>query len=95
MTRGKIFAGFGAGLIAGALISAAISGGHGVPRAMGQEQPRPPDAAPGRYQVSAWAHPGVTGIGGPGHGAYILDTATGQLWVTRAEGGARKVGRLE
>jgi hypothetical protein len=93
MARGNLFVSFGAGLIAGALITAAISGGHGVPRAMGQAQPRPPDVAPARYQVSTY--PAMTGYGGPGHGAYILDTATGQLWATRTDGGVQKVGKVE
>jgi hypothetical protein len=42
----------------------------------------------GRYQVSAYA--GVTG-GSIGHGCYILDTATGEVWHTRHGGQAAKV----
>ena len=94
MVRHNLFVGLGAGLMAGALITAAISGGPGVPRAMAQEQPTPRPAAWGRYQVSAWAYAGSSGIA-PKHGAYLLDTQSGQLWLTVDGGEAQKIGKVE
>jgi hypothetical protein len=92
MARRDLVVGLGAGLIAGASI-AAFSGGHGTPRAMGQE---PPAAAAGRYQVSAWAYPGGgPGPGTPSHGAYVLDTQSGQLWLTIDGRMTRKIEKVE
>jgi hypothetical protein len=39
-----------------------------------------------RFQVSAW---GFAGEGRSGHGAYVVDTTTGELWVVH-EGGIQK-----
>jgi hypothetical protein len=87
MTRRDWFAGFGAGLLAGVVAMIALTGGHAVPRAMGQPQPALPTdlaAPPQRYQVSAWARPA-------GYGAYILDTKSGQLWLIDDLGKLTKV----
>ena len=45
-------------------------------------------AAAGRYQISAYAGPTKDGFG---HGCYVLDTATGQVWHTRHGGETEKV----
>ncbi|HMJ66541.1 MAG TPA: hypothetical protein VK615_14450 [Candidatus Binatia bacterium] len=39
-----------------------------------------------RFQISAWA---FAGDGRSGHGAYVVDTATGEVWVVH-EGGTQK-----
>jgi hypothetical protein len=90
--------GFGAGLLASA-VAIALAGGHAGPRAMAQAQPAPTPQPPAelyRYQVFTWAYP-ATAYAGNGlvpasHGAYLLDTATGQLWSTRDDEGLRRVG---
>jgi len=40
-----------------------------------------------RYQISAW---GFTGPNSTGHGAYVLDTFTGEVWLV-GESPARKM----
>ncbi len=47
-----------------------------------------PGGTAGRYQISAYA--GTT-PGGLGHGCYLVDTATGQVWHSRYGGTAEKV----
>jgi hypothetical protein len=39
-----------------------------------------------RFQISAW---GFSGPGRSGHGAYVLDTTSGEVWVVD-EGGMQK-----
>jgi hypothetical protein len=46
-------------------------------------------ASEGRYQISAYASP--TESGRVHHGCYIVDTATGTVWHTRAGGTAEKI----
>jgi hypothetical protein len=41
-----------------------------------------------RFQVSAW---GFAGQGTSGHGAYVVDTTTGELWVVSEGGMQRKL----
>lgn len=45
-------------------------------------------SAAGRYQISAYAGSTNAGVG---HGCYLVDTATGQVWHTRLGGSAEKV----
>ena len=42
----------------------------------------------GRYQISAYAGTTADGLG---HGCYIVDTTTGQVWHTRLGGSAENV----
>jgi len=41
-----------------------------------------------RFQISAW---GFAGQGRSGHGAYVVDTTTGELWVVDEGGTQRKL----
>jgi hypothetical protein len=41
-----------------------------------------------RFQISAW---GFAGQGTSGHGAYVVDTTTGELWVVSEGGMQRKL----
>jgi hypothetical protein len=86
MAQRNVFFVFTIGLLAGALVMIALSGGHAIPRAMAQEDPtQQPAAQLYRYQVSPWAS-------SESHGAYIIDTATGELWSTQNESPIQKVG---
>ena len=40
-----------------------------------------PSIGVGRYQISAWAHAGSAGINVASHGAYVIDTQTGEVWA--------------
>lgn len=88
MWRGSSLVGLLAGLILGVVITVLLSGAQVIPRAMAQaEAPQPPIAAQ-RYQIYTWAYPaGSLGPGGGGslssHGAYVLDTRTGEVWYIR------------
>ena len=61
----------------GAILGAAATLGLGDRRA--EAQPAAAAGAP-RYQVSAFAGPSGARQGGFGHGCYIVDTLTGELW---------------
>jgi hypothetical protein len=106
MMRRAWFGGFGVGLLAGTVGAVAMIGGHAeVParaQAEAQDQTRaerPPvwqRGATGRYQVSSWAHPGAMSERGsmaPSFGAYVLDTETGKLWLSRDGGELQQVRR--
>ena len=41
-----------------------------------------------RFQISAW---GFAGDGRTGHGAYVVDTTTGEVWVVHEGGMQRKL----
>jgi len=41
-----------------------------------------------RFQISAWA---FAGDGRNGHGAYVVDTATGEVWVIHEDGAQKKL----
>jgi hypothetical protein len=70
-----------AGLLAGLVASMGT-----VPRAEAQAAA---ETQPGRYQVSAYAAHSSTG--NFGHGCYIVDTTTGEVWHARAGGERTKV----
>jgi hypothetical protein len=73
------------------LIGGVILGSIGVGLAGGQA-PENADAGGSarvpRFQASASAGPKYTGFG---HGYYVLDTVTGELWHARQGGPAEKV----
>jgi hypothetical protein len=71
-------------LLLGAVLGVIVSVGPGGRRADAQ-QPAP---AAARYQVSAYAGPSGQGFG---HGCYILDTVTGELWQAQQGGRLQKV----
>jgi hypothetical protein len=86
MAHRNVFFVFAIGLLTGALGMIAFSGGHAIPLAMAQEDPaQQPAAQLYRYQVSPWAS-------SDSHGAYIIDTATGECWSTWAGYPIQKVG---
>jgi hypothetical protein len=86
MAQRNVFFVFAIGLLTGAFALIALSGGHALPRAMAQENPeQPPAVQLYRYQVAPWANPNS-------YGAYIIDTATGELWSTYNGYGLQKVG---
>jgi hypothetical protein len=56
-----------------------------------REPGRPPEPVPtvGRYQVSAWAYPATEALRtyySASHGAYVVDTQTGQVWGIKEDG---------
>jgi len=46
------------------------------------------DTPSARFQISAW---GFAAQGRSGHGAYIVDTTTGEVWVVDEGGTQRKL----
>jgi esterase/lipase len=51
-----------------------------------------PNAVPApRYQISAWAFAGHPSRVAPERGCYILDTVTGELWHSGADGKPVKI----
>jgi len=93
MSRNKTALGFAAGLLIGLSVAVAWFGARGVIRAA-QEVERTP-----AYQISAWAHPAasnnVTVVDRARHGAYVIDTRSGKVWLI--EGGAepRPIGQVK
>jgi hypothetical protein len=86
------FVGFGAGLVAGVVATIALSGGQEIPRAMAQD---PQPAASHRYLMQSWAYPAAvspTTSYAPGSGAYILDTQSGKVWVSKEGGRLQSIG---
>jgi hypothetical protein len=94
MSRRAWFGGFGAGVLAGAVGTLWLAGGEELPRARAQapQEASLSPGAPGRYQVSSWAQTGSPGMP-PAFGAYVLDTQTGQLWISRDGEGLKPAGR--
>ncbi|HUP81129.1 MAG TPA: hypothetical protein VM260_21445 [Pirellula sp.] len=72
-------------IVIGAIIGAVVTSGLGV-RAV-EAQP-PVQVQPSRYHVSAYAGPTRDIFG---HGCYILDGATGELWHAQQGGKLEKV----
>ena len=74
------------------LVAGVLLGLIGVDLVGGQDTP-PPVPSNGvlptpRYQVSAYAGPKYQGMG---HGCYVVDTVTGELWHVREGGQPGKV----
>ncbi len=69
----------------GVLLGALMTSGLGVRQADAQQAAQ---AAPSRFQVSAYAGPTKEGFG---HGCYIIDSATGELWHAHYGGKLEKV----
>lgn len=77
---------FASGVIVLAVgVLAGLWAGSSAPQAAAQAAPEPQ----ARYQVSAYA--AQQGAGTFGHGCYILDTTTGELWHARSGGKTEKV----
>ena len=86
MVRRNVFFVFAVGRLTGVMGMIALSGGHAIPRAIAQDDPaQQPALQLYRYQVSPWAS-------AENHGAYIIDTATGELWSTQDGCPIQKVG---
>jgi RNA polymerase sigma factor (sigma-70 family) len=76
-----------AGLVLGTALAAVFSA---TPPAMAQAQPPP---AMQRYQIATWVH--SAGAMPASHGAYILDTQTGQVWHVEKETKPKPLGGVE
>jgi hypothetical protein len=100
MVKSAVSPGFWAGLIVGVVAVAAFSVSYALPRAMAQARnqevttARPRGPAANRYQVSAWSYPSGTGFGAL-HGAYILDTQDGKVWLVVSDQKPRPIGTVE
>ena len=99
MTRKNTSIGFLAGLFLGVVAAVLLPGRYITPPAMAQAQPQqPPAAATQRYQVSAWAHPGAFGPTGGSqpaeHGAYIIDSLTGEVFLIEGSRAPKAIGRV-
>jgi hypothetical protein len=90
-----------AGLIVGSLATAALIHGPGVGDVHAQAGPQP--FTPGRYQVSSFAYGyGYAAYGANGNssgnqskwGAYVVDTQTGDLYMSIEGGKPHLVGRI-
>ncbi len=92
MTRKTFSLGLLTGLIVGVVAAVGFSGGHATPRALAQAQPQP-SADPRFYLISAWAHPGSPG-GAPAHGAYVLDAASGEVFLIEGAKAPQSIGRV-
>lgn len=60
-------------------------------------QSDPPEPAQARFQISAWAHPGLqrterSGSERAAHGAYIIDSSTGKVWRVDGSGSPKSIG---
>jgi len=71
----QFFLGCAAVLLLGVCVGG-FSSAQGIPNAV----PTP------RYQISAWAFAGNPSHPAPERGCYILDTVTGELWHSGADG---------
>jgi hypothetical protein len=85
MARRDVF-GFAVGLLTGVAGTIVLSGGHAIPRVMAQENAAQQATVQlYRYQVTPWAESNS-------HGAFVIDTATGELWSTDAGYSIHEVG---
>ena len=66
---------FAFGILMAALIALSVAAASGT-------------ATGPRFQISAW---GFSGDGRSGHGAYVVDTFTGEVWVVPEGGMQRKL----
>jgi hypothetical protein len=99
MSRTNGLVGFGAGLLAGVLLTIVLSGGQEVPRAMAQAPPTAPGPSQ-RYALSAWSYPGTANdtrgsISPASYGAYIVDAQTGKVWVSTDGANLKQIGTAQ
>jgi hypothetical protein len=87
VSKRDLFIGFGAGLASGLLSAATLINGNLMRRAEAQVAAAPP-AARGRFEISAWSAPGISG-------AYVLDTQSGEVWLVRDHERVRSLGKVE
>lgn len=76
---------FAAGVVVGSVLAVAVV--DRLPRAEAQQPAKPADAA-GHYQVSAFGLPNH-------HGAYIVDTATGEVFYCDQSNAPKPLGKAE
>ncbi len=98
--RNKVVAGavLASGILFGGLGMAALMGGPRAAEARAQADAKA--AAPGRYQVASFAYgygyssPNSTATSSK-WGAYVVDTQTGELYLSTEGGKPRPIGRVE
>lgn len=81
-----------ASLLVGAAIGYGLHGGSLEPIASAQNNAAPPNAAAepaaetarGRYRISAWSNQ-------YGHGCYMVDSASGDVWTIESGQGPRRL----
>ncbi len=58
------------------------------------QEPAAPNRGGGRYQISAWSHAVSSGQSSM-HGAYIIDSKTGRIWVVISDNAPHEIGTLK
>lgn len=80
------------GLVAGVVGTLTLSGGFGSPV---QAQPPAKAAEHGRYQISAWGYSSPQAGGTvTEHGAYIIDTMSGDVFSVNRDSDPKPVGTV-
>lgn len=88
---------FGCGGLVGAVVVAIVLSTSATPQAVAQ----PPKAGESHYQISSWAYPaayeggmrnGRSTVGS--HGAYIVNTQSGEIYVVTEEGKPSPLGKV-
>jgi hypothetical protein len=77
MTKKASLMSFAAGLVVGLTMAFLWPFGRATPKAAAQQGAK---ADAPRFQISAWAFP-ASKEGDAYHGAYIIDTQKGDLWI--------------
>ncbi len=94
MTRKTFSLVFLTGLIVGAVAAIMFSGDYATPRALAQVQPQTPHAGSQRYQISAWAYPPDPHGTAASHGAYVLDSRSGEVFLIDGSRAPKSIGRV-
>lgn len=97
MTRKASLMIFGGGVLAGQIVAFLGPFGPTPPASAAQQAAKD---QPPRFQVSAFAYPGLLAPNGNevnryGHGAYFVDTQKGDVWAVFGEGMPKRLGKLE
>lgn len=83
------------GTVTLALLTTMLLGAVSLFNSNANAQNEKPSDAASRYVVSSWAYPAThtpNGHGDAQHGAYIIDSATGEVWSIVGNGKLHKIG---
>jgi hypothetical protein len=96
MDRKSLVVGFLAGTMTVVVLMIVFSAGETMPRAMAQAAAAPTALQP--YLMQTWSSDAAAGTStsyGPSFGAYVLDTRSGKMWMSRDGGKVQSIGEVK
>jgi xanthosine utilization system XapX-like protein len=97
MMKRDLIIGLGTGIVVGLVAAINLVSGPTMPKVAAQEA-KGASSALSRYQILTWTNPNYAHTGAPrlGYfGAYVIDSTTGQVWISTNGAKLESLGKAE